>query len=62
MTVAKIEIQFITNVNNRYLAINGRTSDVGGKIFETNNKNTTNDRRIEIPNVTFSPVLRQKEI
>ena len=48
------------NVNNKYLAIKGRTSDVGGNIFDTNKRNTTKDRRILIPNVTFSPASAGK--
>lgn len=55
MTVTKIEIAFMTKVNNRYLAINGSTRDVGGNIFDTNNRNTTNDNKIDMPSVTFSP-------
>jgi len=54
-TVANIEIQFIKNVNSKYLAIKGSTNDVGGNIFETNNRNTTNDSKIDMPKVTFSP-------
>lgn len=40
------------NVNNKYLAISGNTSDVGGKIFDTSNRNTTSDSKILIPSVT----------
>ena len=47
---------FIMNVNNKYFAINGNTSDVGGKIFETNNRNTTNDNNILIPKVTLKNI------
>lgn len=56
ITVANIDIQFIMNVNNKYLAINGSANDVGGNIFDTSNKNTTNANRIEMPSVTFSPL------
>ena len=55
-TVASMEMQFMRKVNRRYLAISGSTNEVGGKILETSSKNTTNDRRIEMPSVTFSPV------
>lgn len=57
-TVARMEMQFIRNVNNRYLAISGTTSDVGGNIFETSNRNTTNDRRMDMPSVIFSPEIK----
>ena len=46
---------FIINVNKRYLAINGITVDVGGKIFDISNKKTTNANKIEIDKVIFSP-------
>lgn len=45
------------NVNNRYLAISGNTSDVGGKIFDTNKRNTTSDSKILMPNVTYDKNL-----
>jgi hypothetical protein len=61
ITVARIEIQFIKKVNNRYFAIRGRTREVGGRIFDTNKRNTTNDSRIDMPNVTFSPDKRFRE-
>ena len=48
-------IIFIIKVNRRYLAINGITVDVGGKIFDMRRRNTTNARRIEIDKVIFSP-------
>ena len=54
-TVQKIVIIFIINVNRRYLAINGITVDVGGKIFDISKRNTTNARRIDIDKVIFSP-------
>jgi hypothetical protein len=41
-------------VRSRYLAISGIVSDVGGKIFDTSNKKTTNASKIEIPSVIFS--------
>ena len=50
-----MEMQFITKVNRRYLAIRGSTNEVGGNILETSSKNTTSERRIEMPSVTFSP-------
>ncbi len=43
------------NVNKRYLAIKGITIDVGGKIFDISNRNTTSASKIEIDNVIFSP-------
>lgn len=55
ITVIRIVITFKTNVNNKYLAINGIVEEVGGRIFETNNKNTTIDRSTEIVKVIFSP-------
>lgn len=51
-TVTKIDTVFMMKVKSKYLAMSGRTSDVGGRIFETSNRNTTSDRRILIPNVT----------
>lgn len=60
ITVAKIDIQFMRNVNSKYFAINGTTSDVGGSIFDTSRRNTTSDRRIEIPRVIFSPASAGK--
>lgn len=54
-TVTKIEMQFIRNVKSRYLAMSGRTSEVGGRIFETRSRKTTSDSRIDMPSVTFSP-------
>ena len=52
-----MEMQFMMKVNSRYFAISGSTSDVGGRILETKSRNTTSDRRIDIPKVTFSPRL-----
>lgn len=57
-TVTRILTVFIMNVNNKYLAINGNTSDVGGKIFDTNKRNTTSDSKILIPNVTCNKKKR----
>ncbi len=54
-TVQNIVMIFIINVNKRYLAINGITIDVGGKIFEISNRNTTSASKIEIDSVIFSP-------
>ena len=53
-TVHKIVIMFMTNVISKYLAINGTSSDVGGRIFETSNRKTTNARRMEMARVIFS--------
>lgn len=55
ITVTKIDIQFIMKVNKRYLAMRGSTNEVGGSILLTSKRNTTNDSRMEIPSVTFSP-------
>jgi hypothetical protein len=59
-TVTRMETVFIMNVNNRYLAMSGRTSDVGGKIFDTSRRNTTSERRMLMPRVTFSPASAGK--
>lgn len=45
---------FKQKVVNKYLAIKGIVDDVGGKIFETNNKKTTKANRILIASVIFS--------
>ena len=55
ITVTNIDTVFIRKVNSKYLAMRGRTKDVGGKIFDTKRRNTTNDNKIEMPKVTFSP-------
>lgn len=52
MTVTRILTVFIMKVNSKYLAMSGSTSDVGGRIFDTSNKNTTSDSKMLIPNVT----------
>lgn len=52
-TVTNIETVFMMKVKSKYLAINGSTSDVGGRIFDTSNKNTTSDSKILIPSVTY---------
>jgi len=50
-----IEAKFITNVKTRYLAINGKARLVGGKNFLTSIvRNTTRERRRDIPRVIFS--------
>jgi hypothetical protein len=54
-TVTRMETVFMMNVKSRYLAINGSTREVGGRIFDTSRRNTTSDRRMLIPSVTFSP-------
>ena len=59
-TVTRMDTVFMMNVNNRYLAMSGRTSDVGGRIFDTSKRNTTSDSRILIPRVTFSPASAGK--
>lgn len=51
-TVTRMDTVFMMKVNKRYLAISGSTSDVGGRIFETSNRNTTSDSRMLIPSVT----------
>lgn len=45
---------FKINVSKRYLAIKGILSEVGGKIFETSNRNTTKANKILIARVIFS--------
>lgn len=57
-----METVFITKVKSRYLAMSGSTRDVGGRIFDTNNKNTTSERRIDIPNVTYVKKRRENSI
>ena len=47
------------NVNNRYLAMRGRTSDVGGKIFDTSRRNTTSERRMLMPEEKNSHILEK---
>ena len=59
-TVTRILTVFMMKVNRRYLAMRGRTREVGGKIFETRSRNTTRERRILIPRVTFSPASAGK--
>ena len=56
-TVTRMETVFIMNVNNRYLAMSGRTSDVGGKIFDTSRRNTTSERRMLMPEVEAMVIL-----
>lgn len=53
---------FMINVNSKYLAMSGNTSDVGGKIFDTSNRNTTSDSKILMPNVTYAWNLKNKPI
>ena len=60
MTVTRILTVFMMKVNRRYLAMRGRTSEVGGRILETSKRNTTSERRILIPRVTFSPASAGK--
>jgi hypothetical protein len=50
LTVTKIVITFNTKINNKYLAINGIVDEVGGNIFDTNNKKTTIESKTEIVN------------
>lgn len=52
-TVTSILTVFMMNVKRRYLAMSGNTNDVGGRIFETSNRNTTSDSKILIPKVTW---------
>ena len=65
-TVTRMETVFIMNVNNRYLAMRGRTSDVGGKIFDTSRRNTTSDRRMLMPEVKmhdmYSYLVKKKSL
>ena len=60
ITVTRILTVFIINVKRRYLAIRGRTREVGGRILDTRRRNTTSERRMEIPSVTFSPASAGK--
>ena len=60
ITVTRILTVFIIKVNKRYFAIRGSTSEVGGRIFETNRRNTTRESKILIPSVTFSPASAGK--
>ena len=60
ITVTRILTVFIMKVNRRYLAIRGSTSDVGGRILDTSKRNTTSDKRMLIPRVTFSPASAGK--
>ena len=55
ITVTRMLTVFMMKVKSKYLAIRGNTSEVGGKILETKRRNTTSDRRMEMPSVTFSP-------
>ena len=59
-TVTRILTAFMMKVKRRYLAIRGRTREVGGKILETRRRNTTSERRMLIPRVTFSPASAAK--
>lgn len=52
-TVTRILTVFIINVKSKYLAINGSTNDVGGRILDTKSRNTTNDSKMLIPRVTW---------
>ena len=52
MTVTRILTVFMMKVKRRYLAMRGRTSEVGGRILETSSRNTTSDSRMLIPRVT----------
>lgn len=52
MTVTRILTVFMMKVKRRYLAINGSTSEVGGRIFDTSSRNTTSDSKMLMPNVT----------
>jgi len=40
-------------VKSKYLAMSGKTREVGGRILETKSKNTTKESKILIPNVTY---------
>jgi len=45
---------FMTKVISKYFAMSGIDEEVGGRIFETSSRNTTNARRMEIAKVIFS--------
>ena len=54
-TEVAMDDKFITNVKTRYFAINGNARLVGGKNFLTSIvRNTTRDKRRDIPRVIFS--------
>lgn len=53
ITVTRMETVFMMKVNSKYLAISGSTRDVGGRIFDTSNRNTTSDSKMLIPSVTW---------
>ncbi len=53
-TVTRMETVFMMKVKSRYLAMSGRTSEVGGRIFDTSSRNTTSDRRMLMPVVKKS--------
>ena len=57
-----METVFMMNVKSRYLAISGSTREVGGRIFDTSKRNTTSERRMLIPSVTYEiKMLKYKE-
>ena len=54
-TEVAIDIRFMTKVKTTYFAINGNARLVGGRNFFTSIvRNTTRDRRRDIPSVIFS--------
>ena len=52
-TVTKMESVFMMKVKSKYLAMSGKTREVGGRILETKSRNTTKESKILIPNVTY---------
>ena len=54
-TVTRMETVFMMKVKSKYLAMRGKTREVGGRIFETSNRKTTRESKMLIPKVTFSP-------
>jgi hypothetical protein len=59
-TVTRMETVFMMKVKSKYLAISGKTSDVGGRIFETSSRKTTSESKMLMPRVTFSPASAGK--
>jgi len=55
MTVMRMVRMFMMNVKSKYLAMSGIVMEVGGRILETSNKNTTKASKMEIHMVIFSP-------
>ena len=50
-----METVFMMKVKSKYLAMRGKTREVGGRIFDTSKRKTTSESKMLIPKVTFSP-------